>query len=261
MIKKQWKETTGLIRELAITEFKLKYQGSAMSYLWSLLKPLASFLILYIVFVKILKTGIEPEVLFLGIVLWSYFADFTSGGLTSIVEHGDLLRKVYFPRAIIVIATSVSAFITLLLNLLAVGVFMIITRTEPSVYSPLLLVVLVELYIFALGITLILSSLYVKFRDISHIWEVVLQLLFYSSAILYPLSAVPKGLVNWMALNPVVQIVQDARRALLDPSLPSSFTVIDRHWLAIVPYLLPFIIFTLGVIIFSKSSKNFAENV
>lgn len=260
MIKK-WQETTGLIRELAITEFKLKYQGSAFSYLWSLLKPLASFVILYIVFVKILNTGIQPEVLFLGIVLWSYFADFTSGGLTSIVEHGDLLRKVYFPRAIIVIATSISAFITLLLNLLAVGVFMIITQTEPSVYAPMLLLVLAELYILALGVALILSSLYVKFRDISHIWEVTLQLLFYSSAILYPLSIVPKELINFVALNPLVQIIQDARRVLLDPSLPSSFSVIDTNWLAIVPYLLPFIIFGLGVWVFTKSSKNFAENV
>ena len=173
-----WRETTELIRELAITDFKLKYQGSVMSYLWSLLKPLASFFILYLVFVMILNTGMDPVFLLLGIVLWSYFSDFTSSGLASIVDRGDLIRKIYFPRAIIVIASSLSAFITLLLNLVVVIVFMALTRTMPSVEAPLLLLLLVELYVFALGVSFILSALYVRFRDISHIWEVALQLLF-----------------------------------------------------------------------------------
>jgi ABC-2 type transport system permease protein len=257
----QWKETAGLVRELALTEFKLKYQGSAVSYLWSLLKPMASFVILYIVFVKILNTGIEPVVLFLGIVLWTYFSDFTSGGLKSIVERGDLIRKVYFPRSIIVIASSVSAFITLLLNLVAVGVFMAIIGTQPSIYAPLLIVILIELYILALGISLILSALYVRFRDVSHIWEVALQLLFYSSAILYPLSVVPKEIINFVALSPIVQIVQDARRALVDPAIPSIMDVIDTTWLAFIPYSLPFIILGVGVLVFKKSAKSFAENV
>lgn len=256
---RSWQETLHLIRELAVTDFKLKYQGSVMSYLWSLIKPLASFGVMYLVFVKFLHTAIDPVSLFLGIVLWSYFTDFTSSGLRSIVDRGDLIRKIYFPRAIIVVASSLSAFITLLLNLLAVVVFMLITRTVPSLDSPLLLLLLVELYVLSLGASLILSALYVRFRDIAHIWEVVLQVLFYASGILYVLSAVPLGYRTWLALNPIVQIVQDARNALITAHVTSSVDVLGI--LAVVPYVLPIITLGLGIWIFTASSKSFAENV
>ena len=256
-----WRETTELIRELAITDFKLKYQGSVMSYLWSLLKPLASFFILYLVFVMILNTGMDPVFLLLGIVLWSYFSDFTSSGLASIVDRGDLIRKIYFPRAIIVIASSLSAFITLLLNLVVVIVFMALTRTMPSVEAPLLLLLLVELYVFSLGVSFILSALYVRFRDISHIWEVALQLLFYSSAILYKLSDVPQIYAAILAYNPIVQIIQDARNVLTTHYTLSSSDVIGSPLLALVPYLIPFIVLGLGIFVFQKSSKTFAEDV
>lgn len=255
-----WRETAHLIRELAITDFKLKYQGSALSYLWSLFKPLASFGIMYLVFVKFLNTPIDPVALFLGIVLWSYFSDFTSNALKSIVERGDLIRKIYFPRAVIVIASSVSAFITLLLNLLAVLVFMLIMGHLPSMQAPLFILLLAELYILALGVSLILASLYVRFRDISHIWEVGLQLLFYSSGILYVLSIVPKDFQPLLAINPIVQIVQDARNALTQTHVLSSVEILPGL-LALVPYAIPFVVLGLGILIFQKSSKSFAENV
>lgn len=255
-----WHETVHLIRELAITDFKLKYQGSFMSYLWSLLKPLASFGIMYLVFVKFLHTNINPVHLFLGIVLWSYFSDFTSNGLSSIVNHGDLIRKIYFPRAIIVVASSISAFITLLLNLVAVAIFMLLVGTLPSIQFPLFLLLLLELYVLALGTSLILAALYVRFRDISHIWEVVLQLLFYSSGILYELKAVPPNYRFPLALNPIVQIVQDARNTVTNVTVISSSEVLNGLTV-VVPYLIPFVVLAFGIFVFQKSSKSFAENV
>jgi ABC-2 type transport system permease protein len=256
---RSWQETLHLIRELAVTDFKLKYQGSVMSYLWSLIKPLSSFAVMYLVFVKFLNTNIDPVSLFLGIVLWSYFSDFTSSGLKSIVDRGDLIRKIYFPRAIIVIASSLSAFITLLLNLLAVFVFMLFSGTAPSIEAPLFLLLLVELYALALGMSLILSALYVRFRDISHIWEVILQVLFYSSGILYVLSAVPAAFQPILSLNPIVQIVQDARNVLTTIHVTSSADVLGM--LVFIPYILPFVLLGLGILIFNASSKSFAENV
>lgn len=249
-----------LVRELAITDFKLKYQGSVMSYLWSLIKPLSSFAVMYLVFVKFLNTPIDPVSLFLGIVLWSYFSDFTSSGLKSIVDRGDLIRKIYFPRAIIVIASSLSAFITLLLNLLAVFVFMLASGHVPNVQAPIFLLLLVELYVLALGMSLILSALYVRFRDISHIWEVILQILFYSSGILYVLSAVPAAFQPILALNPIVQIVQDARNVLTNIHVPASYDVLSGL-LVFVPYVIPFIVLAVGVWVFSTMSKKFAEDV
>lgn len=257
---RSWQETFHLIRELAVTDFKLKYQGSVMSYLWSLIKPLSMFGVMYLVFVKFLHQNINPVSLFLGIVLWSYFSDFTSSGLKSIVDRGDLIRKIYFPRAIIVIASSLSAFITLLLNLLAVFVFMVFTGTTPTIEAPLFLLLLVELYILALGASLFLSALYVRFRDISHIWEVMLQVLFYSSGILYVLNAVPVGFRPWLAINPIVQIVQDARNVLTNVPVPSSMDILG-FGIGLIPYAIPAVVLALGVWVFTVSSKNFAENV
>lgn len=231
-----------------------------MSYLWSLIKPLASFAVMYLVFVKFLNTSIDPASLFLGIVLWSYFSDFTSSGLKSIVDRGDLIRKIYFPRAIIVIASSLSAFITLLLNLLAVFVFMAFNGQLPSLSAPLFILLLIELYALALGASLILAALYVRFRDISHIWEVVLQILFYSSGILYVLSAVPVAFQAWLAVNPIVQIVQDARNVLTPIHVTASADVLSGL-LMFVPYAIPFVVLGLGIVIFNASSKGFAENV
>lgn len=231
-----------------------------MSYLWSLIKPLASFAVMYLVFVKFLNTNIDPASLFLGIVLWSYFSDFTGSGLKSIVDRGDLIRKIYFPRAIIVIASSLSAFITLLLNLLAVFVFMAISGQWPTLSAPLFILLLIELYALALGTSLILSALYVRFRDISHIWEVCLQILFYSSGILYVLSAVPSAFQSWLAINPIVQIVQDARNVLTPVPVMASGDVLGGA-LLFVPYVIPFVVLALGIAIFNASSKGFAENV
>jgi len=231
-----------------------------MSYLWSLIKPLSSFAVMYLVFVKFLHTDINPVSLFLGIVLWSYFSEFTTSGLKAVVDRGDLIRKIYFPRAIIVIASSLSAFITLLLNLLAVFVFMIFTGTAPTIEAPLFLLLLIELYALALGASLFLSALYVRFRDIAHIWEVIMQALFYSSGILYVLSAVPAGFRPWLAINPIVQIVQDSRNVLTNVPVLSSMDVLGGA-IGIVPYVLPFIVLAIGIWVFTVSSKNFAENV
>lgn len=231
-----------------------------MSYLWSLIKPLSSFAVMYLVFVKFLHTDINPVSLFLGIVLWSYFSDFTNSGLKAIVDRGDLIRKIYFPRAIIVIASSLSAFITLLLNLLAVFVFMIFTGTAPTIEAPLFLLLLLELYALSLGASLFLSALYVRFRDIAHIWEVILQVLFYSSGILYVLTAVPPAFRPWIAVNPIVQIVQDSRNVLTNVPVVSSMDVLGGA-IGIIPYVLPFVVLAIGIWVFTVSSKNFAENV
>lgn len=257
---KNWQNNLHLVRELALTDFKLKYQGSVMSYLWSLVKPLSSFTIMYVIFVKFLNIDIDPAALFLGIVMWNYFADLTSGGLKSIVDNGGLIRKIYFPHSIIVIASSLSAFITLVLNLIAVFIFMIIVKSSINITAPFLIIYLVELYVIALGASLLLSSLYVRFRDISHIWEVVLQILFYSSGVLYVISAVPNVFRPILAMNPLVQIVQDSRNVLLSNHILSSSDVLA--WpLCLIPYTAPIIILVVGLLTFKKMSKNFAENV
>ncbi|MBO0727856.1 MAG: ABC transporter permease [Acidimicrobiaceae bacterium] len=253
-----------MIRELALTEFKLKYQGSVLGYVWSIVKPLLMFAVLYVVFTHVLRIGSNvphyAQQLLLGIVLWTFFTDSTMIAISSIVDRGDLLRKVYFPRIVIPVSTSISALITLVLNFVVVLVF-IVAGGVPLRPSGLALVpLLIEFYILALGSSLLLAALYVRFRDFKHIWEVLIQALFYATPIIYPLSILPAGLATLFAFSPIAQIIEDARWALISPAALTSGQVL--HWpLMLVPYLLPIVVFAIGYRYFESAAASFAEEI
>lgn len=254
-----------LIRELAITDFKLKYQGSVAGYLWSLAKPLMVFGVLYLVFNVFVKIGASiphyPLYLLLGVILWSYFAETTTVAMGSIVGKGDMIRKVYFPRIILLISSSITALITLLLNLIIIFAFLIFAKIIPSPKDLFLFgILIIELYVLCLGISLILASLFVKFRDIGHIWEVLIQVLFYATPIIYPLAIVPIKFQKLILLSPITQIIQDARWLLVTQETVTSESIL-KFPLVLVPYALPLIILVAGYFIFQKSSSQFAENV
>ena len=162
-----------LLRELVITEFKLRYQGSVLGYLWSLLRPLFLFLILYVVFVYFLRIGGDipnwPVAMLLGIVLWNFFSEVTNNGVTSIVNRGDVIRKINFPKYVIVVAGTISAFINLLLNMVVIAVFMIVSGVELTALAILTPLLIFEIFIFALGLSFLLSALFVKIRDINYV--------------------------------------------------------------------------------------------
>lgn len=254
----------GLIRELAITDFKLKYQGSVFGYFWSLMKPLAIFAVLYLVFTVFVRIPSTlphfPVYLLLGIVLWSYFAESTTSAMRSIVDKGDLIRKVYFPRIVILIANSISAFITLLLNLLVVALFMGLSQIVPSFSSLGFVLLIIELYLLSLGVSLFLSALYVRFRDFAYIWEVILQLLFYASAIIFDISIIPPKYLPFLAISPITQILQDARKLLITPLTTTTFDVIQGP-LHFIPYLIPIVLVVSGFIFFEASASRFAEDI
>lgn len=253
-----------LVRELALTDFKLKYQGSVLGYLWSLVKPLMLFLILYFVFTRVFKLGDSiphyPVYLLLGVVIWGFFAEVTATSLDAIVSRGDLIRKIYFPRIVLVISRSITSLLTFLLNLIVALIFMLVIGTEVHLNAILFPLLIVELFTLAIGIGLILSALFVKFRDISHIWEVVLQGLFYATPILYPLSLVPEPFNKIIMLNPVAQIIQDSRYLLVTPQTQTAWQIMGPKFF-IIPYILPFVILIVGYKIFEKSAAKFAEEV
>jgi ABC-2 type transport system permease protein len=159
-----------LLAELVRTDFKLRYQGSALGYLWSLLRPLLLFLILYIVFAKFFNFGRGiphyPVYLLLGIVIWSFFTEMTSRSTTAIVDRGSLIRKIKIPRWIIILSSSISALINLFLNLLIVLLLLFINHVDLLKTALLLPLILFEVYILAAGLSLLLSSWYVKYRDV-----------------------------------------------------------------------------------------------
>lgn len=251
-----------LVKELAITDFKIKYQGSLLGYAWSLAKPLAMFGVLYLVFTVFVKIGSTIQhyalYLLLGIVMWTYFTDLTNNAMHSVADKGEMMRKVYFPRITIILATSISATITLFLNLLVVFVFLFVARIFPGLEFLLFILVLFEYFIFCLGISLLISAIFVKYRDVSHIWEVVLQLIFYASAIIYPLTIVPLRFQKLIIMSPVTQIIQDSRYLLVTKESATATSVLGFP-LLLIPYAIPFILLIIGYLYFNRSAKNFAE--
>lgn len=251
-----------LIRQLAVTDFKIKYQGSIIGYAWSLVKPLAMFGVLYLVFTVFVKigSGIQHYALYLllGIVLWTYFSDATSTSMRAVADKGDMMRKVYFPRIAIIISASISSAITLLLNLIIVFVFIVFARIVPGWNALFFIPLLIELFVLCLALAFILSALFIKYRDIGHIWEVALQLLFYASAIIYPLNIVPTKFQSLILLNPITQIVQDSRYVLVTKETITASQILQTP-LMLIPYIIPIILVVIGYFYFEKSAKNFAE--
>jgi len=260
------KKNRALLAELVRTDFKLRYQNSVLGYAWSLLRPLLLFLILYVVFVKFLKIGDNiphyPVYLLLGIVIWNFFLEMTTQSLGSIVGRGDLIRKIRIPRWIIVLSSSLSALINLGLNLLVVMVFMVFNDVDLMRTALWLPLILLEVYVLALGLSLFLSAAFVKFRDISYIWEVMLQAGFYLTPILYPLSQIPNlDFQKILLLNPMAQAIQDARYAVVTHESATVYRLFDGGWYAIIPFLIVLTALIGGTLYFRKESKYFAENI
>ena len=261
------KKNRVLLYELVKTDFKLRYQGSFLGVLWSVLKPLMLFAVMYTVFVKFLKftdgTTTYPIVLLLGISLWGFFTEATTTGMNSIVARGDLMRKINFPKYIVILSSMASALISLGINLLVVIIFAILTGVK---FTPLVLLVpfsIIQLFLLAFGVALILSTMYVKFRDIGHLWEVVLQILFYAIPIIYPITMVSAShatISKIMMLNPIAQAIQDIRHNLIAPeTVPTTWGMIDNFWVCLIPAIITIIIVIIGAWYFSKNSKKFAE--
>lgn len=260
------RQTMNLLAEMVRTDFKLRYQGSALGYLWSLLKPLFLFTILYIVFTKILGIGegIPAYGVYklLGVLLWSFFSESTNRGVTSIVSKGTLIRKISMPKYLVVLATVINSFVNFLLSSLIIVVFMIIVPDVVVTVSmlPLMLLLIIQLFILALSISFILSAMYVKFRDVSYIWEVAVQALFYGSGVIFPLQLAPEAIRGLLLLNPVAQIIHDMRRILVYPETVQVYDVIS--WpLWLVPFIITGLLAWFAIYYFKKQSKQFAENL
>jgi ABC-2 type transport system permease protein len=259
-------QNRALVNELVRTDFKIRYQGSVLGYAWSLLRPLLLFLILYVVFVKFLKIGNGvphyPVYLLLGVVIWNFFIEMTAQGLGSIVNRGDLIRKILIPRWIVVFSSSLSAVINLLLNLVVIAIFMILNHVDVMRTILVVPLLLIEVYVFALGLSLFLSAAFVKYRDVSYIWEVILQAGFYLTPILYPLSRITNlSFQKIILLNPMGQAIQDARYDAITHSTITAHSIFQGGWYQVVPYILVVLMLIVGVTYFRKEAKYFAENI
>ncbi|MCJ1990615.1 Polysaccharide ABC transporter membrane-spanning protein [Lactococcus piscium] len=254
-----------LLKELVKTDFKLRYQGSVIGYLWSILKPIMLFAVMYMVFIRFLRFGSDVPhfavALLLGTTVWGFFSEATSMGMVSIVTRGDLMRKISFSKPIIVLSAVTNAFINLCINLVVVLIFAAfngVTFSFQMLYLPLLLI---ELLILVVGIALLLATLFVRYRDLSPVWEVVLQAGMYATPIIYSVSFVSKDhplAAKLMFMNPMAQIIQDMRYFLIDHANVTVWQLLNWQY-AFIPYVIPVIVFVIGLVLFNKHSKKFAE--
>ncbi|HEX4578411.1 MAG TPA: ABC transporter permease [Candidatus Dormibacteraeota bacterium] len=249
-----------LTLELAWTQFKLKYTGSVLGYFWSLLKPLMLFSILFAIFVVLFKqrTNEFALQLLVGVVVFTFFTDATGVAMSSIAGAGHLIRKAYFPRAILVVASTITALLTMMINLtLIVVVATPLGHLHFGLYSAVLPLLLVELYALALGFAFLLSSLFVFYRDLGHIWEIVTQVLFYASAIVYPVVAVPERFRGLFFINPLAQVVEDVRHAIVISVVPWTADYVGVRIL--VPLGITAIVLVAGLLVFRRLTPVFAE--
>lgn len=264
------KQNKALLSELVRTDFKLRYQGSAIGYAWSLLKPLFMFAILYVVFTKVFKIGgtVEnfPIYLLLGIVLWGFFTEMTQQSLSAIVGRGDLIRKIRIPRWLIIVSVSIGALINLSLNLTVVFALALISGMDflrTSIFLPLFIL---EIYLIALGLSLMLSALYVKYRDISYLWDIALQAGFYATPIVYPITVGANLITNTTVLkllyiNPVASAVQGARNAFVNPETLTIGEVWGSRFAFLIPIGVTAFFIVVGALYFRSQAKDFAENL
>jgi lipopolysaccharide transport system permease protein len=212
-----------LVLRMALTDLKLRYQGSVLGFLWTLLKPLMQFAVLYIVFSVFMRIKVENYQLYLllGILIWNYIAEGTTHGMLALPQKANIIKKVYFPRIFVVVSTSLHHLFALLLSLVVFFVFFFAAGKTLPWTAPFLVVSVALLYTLVLGLSLVLSVLHLKFRDTSQIWEVMVMAGFFLSPVIYPLDVIPAQYHTLLFLNPITGLIQYARLLVLEGQLPS----------------------------------------
>ena len=251
---------------LAVTDFKLRFFGSVLGYVWQLMRPLMLFGVLYFVFTEFVRIGRDAPnfavVLLLGIVVFTFFADATGGAITSLVDRENLVRKIHFPRLVIPLAVVLTAFFNLMVNLVAVAIFAVAQGVEPRTTWLLFPMIVLALGIWAVGLSMLLSALYVRARDVQPIWEVVVQAMFYAAPVIYPIEAIPKP--QWgelVMLNPMAVVLEELRHAVVDPGAPTAAEAIGPDARLLIPIGIMVLSVALGFWLFNREAPRIAEQM
>jgi ABC-2 type transport system permease protein len=274
-----WPRFWHLTYNIARSEFKLKFFGSALGYVWQVMRPLLLFGVLYVFFVEIFHVdrakGAASQFygaqLLGSIVLFTFFAEAGGGAVRSVVDRENLVRKIQFPRLAIPLSVTLLAGFNLGLNLIVVMIFSVIAGVRPMLSWLELPLILAMLAVLSTGIAMLLSALFVKFRDIQPIWEVISQILFYSAPVIIPAEAVRAELVHGdkleqflyhlYTLNPLVAIFQQFRHAMINPATLSAGQIMGSWAALLEPLAVVAALFVLGFWYFNRSAPEIAENL
>jgi len=245
-----------LIKQFAITDFKLRYSNSILGYFWSLLNPLLQFGVLLLVFSVILRFDVPYYGLYLllGIVMWSFLVEATNSTMTSLLEKASLIKKINFQKQVIVISSNLRSLIGLILNLLVVSLFFIFFGVKLSITMLFFPFYLIIFFILTTGLSFFLSALYLRFRDIHYLWGIILQLGFWLTPIVYPINSVPERFSFLFNFNPMYGIIHNSREILIYGRMPEIYSTITLLFFS-------FVLFFIGYFTFKKMSDRFAEYV
>lgn len=252
---------------MSVTEFKRVYFGTVLGYVWSLVRPLALFGVLLFVFTKVFKIGSEtaehyPVLLLMGIVMFTFFQESTTNGVTSVVAQEGVVRKTQFPRLVIPLSTVVTGAFNFGLNLIVVLGFLLAFGVTPAWSWLLFPFVVAVLFVFTAAVSMMLSVLYVRFRDVAIIWMVFAQALFYATPVLYPVEAFENETYeHLLMINPIAVIFQQARVWILEPGAPTAVEAAGG-WAGLIPAAAIFVaVCALGVWTFSREAPKIAEDL
>jgi ABC-2 type transport system permease protein len=260
-----FKRVVSLTWTLAVTDWKLRFYGSVLGYLWTLVRPFAFFGVIYVVFTEIASVGDSVKnyglyILF-SLVLFGFFGEVTSNCLSSLVTRESLLRKMRFPRIVIPLSVAMTSLLNLGMTLLAVFVFAIANADYPTWSWLELIPLIVLLTMLALGVGMLLSVLFIRYRDVQPIWEVVSQMLFYASPVLYVATQVPEDYQRAYLVNPIASILTQVRHAVVDPTAGSAADVIGDPVRLLIPLAIVLGLFTLGLYAFNRAAPHIAEEL
>jgi ABC-2 type transport system permease protein len=263
-----WRRFVSLTWTLAVTEFRLKFFGSVLGYFWQLMKPLMLFGVLYVVFTEFVRIGggvkHYPLVLLTGIVIYTFYAEVTAASVGAVLQRENLVRKIHFPRLVIPLSIVLTSFFNFLLNFAAIFVFMLLSGIEIRLSWLQIIPLLGFLGLMCTGIAMALSALYVRYRDIAPIWDVVLPITFYGSPVLYPIETIGERSLTMQHLlmcNPLAAVLQQARHALIDSSAPSAAQAIGGAPRLLIPLTIVVVISLVGYFVFERSAPHIAEEL
>jgi ABC-2 type transport system permease protein len=254
---------------LAVTDFKLRFFDNVLGYLWTLMKPLMLFGVLYVVFTQALEFGDElpdfPVALLLGIVLFSFLSEASTGAIRSLVAREPLVRKVDFPRLAVPLASVLTAMFSLGLNLVPVLVFALAAGIFPTWSWLAFFPLIAALILFVTSICVLLSALFVRYRDVEPIWDVVLQIMFYASCIFFPINTLLDGemaeLGRILMANPFAAILEELRHQLISPDYLGAADAIGTSLRLLIPAGIVLLITALAARVFVKEAPRIAEDL
>lgn len=244
-----------LIKNLVVNDLKTKYSSSVLGFAWSMLNPLLMMTILYLVFSNVFKNQDNYIVYVLtGLLAWRFFTIGTSSAMASIVGRPSLVTKIHLPREILTLSAVLSSLISSILELSVLVILLMVLKVHIPITVLLFPIIYVVYFPIIYGLGLILASLYVYYRDLSQIWEVVLQAGFFASPVFYPLSSVPEGIMFYYLLNPITRLIGMYRDIFMYGTIPkiSDFIVVIIFGLVLM---------LIGTTLFKKLSRRFAEEI